>query len=49
MKNRTHKRKTNLSEAVTTGKGKIAGMEAVVCIMDSKFMMGSMGCVVGEK
>ncbi|CBZ05493.1 acetyl-CoA carboxylase carboxyltransferase subunit beta [Clostridium botulinum] len=43
------KEKTNLSEAVTTGKGKIAGIEVVVCIMDSKFMMGSMGCVVGEK
>ncbi|GAE00388.1 acetyl-CoA carboxylase carboxyl transferase subunit beta [Clostridium sporogenes] len=43
------KEKTNLSEAVTTGKGKIAGMEVVVCIMDSKFMMGSMGSVVGEK
>ncbi|EJO5348163.1 acetyl-CoA carboxylase carboxyltransferase subunit beta [Clostridium botulinum] len=43
------KEKTNLNEAVTTGKGKIAGMETVVCIMDSKFMMGSMGSVVGEK
>ena len=43
------KEKTNLNEAVTTGKGKIGGMESVVCIMDSKFMMGSMGSVVGEK
>ncbi|MCR1934909.1 acetyl-CoA carboxylase, carboxyltransferase subunit beta [Clostridium tepidum] len=43
------KEKTKLSEAVTTGKGKIAGMEVVACIMDSKFMMGSMGSVVGEK
>ncbi|WP_251860610.1 acetyl-CoA carboxylase, carboxyltransferase subunit beta [Clostridium sp. Marseille-Q2269] len=43
------KEKTDLNEAVTTGKGKIAGMEAVVCIMDGRFMMGSMGSVVGEK
>lgn len=41
--------KTNIKEAVITGKGTIGREEAVVCIMDSNFMMGSMGSVVGEK
>lgn len=41
--------KTGLEEAVACGTGKINGEEAVVCIMDSGFLMGSMGVVVGEK
>jgi acetyl-CoA carboxylase carboxyl transferase subunit beta len=40
---------TGQNEAVVTGKGSILGEEAVVCVMDSYFMMGSMGSVVGEK
>lgn len=40
---------TDMNEAVITGMGKISGTEAVVCVMDSHFMMGSMGSVVGEK
>lgn len=36
-------------DAVVTGEGKINGHNAVVCAMDSNFMMGSMGSVVGEK
>ncbi|OBR96400.1 acetyl-coenzyme A carboxylase carboxyl transferase subunit beta [Clostridium ragsdalei P11] len=42
-------KKTNLKEAVITGKGTIGGESAVICVMDSNFMMGSMGSVVGEK
>jgi acetyl-CoA carboxylase carboxyl transferase subunit beta len=42
-------KKTGLKEAVVTGKGSIGKMEVVVCVMDSNFMMGSMGSVVGEK
>ncbi|GAA0710089.1 acetyl-CoA carboxylase, carboxyltransferase subunit beta [Paraclostridium ghonii] len=38
-----------LNEAVVTGLGKINGMDLVVAVMDSRFMMGSMGSVVGEK
>lgn len=38
-----------LNEAVVTGKGKINGWEAVLAVMDSRFMMASMGSVVGEK
>lgn len=40
---------SNLNEAVVTGLGKIYGKDIVMGIMDSKFMMGSMGSVVGEK
>jgi acetyl-CoA carboxylase carboxyl transferase subunit beta len=41
--------KTGLREAVITGEGKINGIEVVIAVMDSRFMMGSMGEVVGEK
>ena len=41
--------KTKLEEAVACGTGKINGEEVVICIMDSGFLMGSMGAVVGEK
>lgn len=41
--------KTGIQEAVACGTGKINGEEVVICIMDSGFMMGSMGVVVGEK
>ncbi|MBC9824952.1 MULTISPECIES: acetyl-CoA carboxylase, carboxyltransferase subunit beta [Carnobacterium] len=43
------KKKTNLHEAVLTGKGLIDGLETAICVMDSHFIMGSMGKVVGEK
>ena len=42
-------RDTGLNEAVITGKGKIDGMEAAVGVCDTRFLMGSMGYVVGEK
>jgi len=41
--------KTGLNDAVTTGTALIKGSPAVVGIMDSRYMMGSMGSVVGEK
>ncbi|WP_430784830.1 acetyl-CoA carboxylase, carboxyltransferase subunit beta [Virgibacillus flavescens] len=41
--------KTKLNEAVVTGKGTIEGEPTVICVMDSRFRMGSMGSVVGEK
>ena len=40
---------TDSNEAVVTGIGKINGIEVACAIMDSFFMMGSMGIVVGEK
>lgn len=42
-------RKTGLYEAVITGVGKIQGHKTALAVMDSNFMMGSMGQVVGEK
>ncbi|MCI8961427.1 MAG: acetyl-CoA carboxylase carboxyltransferase subunit beta [Clostridia bacterium] len=41
--------KTGLEEAVSCGTGNINGEKVVICIMDSGFLMGSMGVVVGEK
>ena len=46
---KTLREKTGLEEAVACGTGKINGEETVICIMDSGFLMGSMGVVVGEK
>lgn len=43
------KEKTGLEEAVACGTGNINGEKVVICIMDSGFLMGSMGAVVGEK
>ncbi len=40
---------TGLQEAVVTGVGKIGGHPAAVGVMDSHFLMASMGSVVGEK
>ncbi|SEF94738.1 acetyl-CoA carboxylase carboxyl transferase subunit beta [Caloramator fervidus] len=40
---------TGINEAVITGEGKINGESCVIAVMDSYFLMGSMGCVVGEK
>ncbi|WP_297631884.1 acetyl-CoA carboxylase, carboxyltransferase subunit beta [uncultured Clostridium sp.] len=40
---------TESSEAVVTGIGKVNGISVAVGVMDSFFMMGSMGTVVGEK
>jgi len=36
-------------EAVTTGFAKIKGFNVAIAVMNSEFMMGSMGVVVGEK
>ena len=41
--------KTGLSEGIVIGKTKIYGEETVLGVIDSRFMMGSMGHVVGEK
>lgn len=40
---------TGLKDAVVTGECTIRGYRAVIGIMDSNFMMASMGSVVGEK
>lgn len=40
---------TGLYEAVVCGTGRIHGSPCAVAVMDSNFMMGSMGVIVGEK
>ncbi|OGX41415.1 MAG: acetyl-CoA carboxylase subunit beta [Omnitrophica WOR_2 bacterium RIFCSPHIGHO2_02_FULL_68_15] len=40
---------TGLSEAAVTGEGRINGARLVFGVTDSRFIMGSMGSVVGEK
>lgn len=40
---------TSLGEAVVCATGKIDGKKVVVCVMDSRFLMGSMSGAVGEK
>jgi acetyl-CoA carboxylase carboxyl transferase subunit beta len=42
-------RKTGLREAVLIGTGKVGGHEIIFGVTDSRFIMGSMGSVVGEK
>ncbi|WP_238915396.1 acetyl-CoA carboxylase, carboxyltransferase subunit beta [Clostridium sp. YIM B02555] len=41
--------KTTSTEAVVTGVGQLNGLSVACAVMDSFFMMGSMGTVVGEK
>ncbi len=41
--------KLSINEAVITGTAKIEGMDVAIGAMDSYFVMGSMGSVVGEK
>lgn len=40
---------TNLKEAAVTGRARLNGKDIVLCVTDSRFIMGSMGSVVGEK
>ena len=43
------RKKTGLEEAVITGVGSINGVRVVIGVMDSRFMMASMGMAVGER
>lgn len=42
-------KETGSKDALIIGKGKIDGMDLIIGITDSYFMMGSMGSVLGEK
>ncbi|HIU03516.1 MAG TPA: acetyl-CoA carboxylase carboxyltransferase subunit beta [Candidatus Onthocola gallistercoris] len=46
---RSMREKTGLNEGVVCGIGKIYGERCSIAVMDSNFMMGSMGTIVGEK
>lgn len=43
------RQKTKNQDAIITGVGNIEGNKTVLIVLDSTFMMGSMGCVVGEE
>lgn len=43
------RKSTGLKDAVITGTGTIKGIKTVAGVMDSRYMMASMGSVVGEK
>lgn len=43
------KEKTGLDEAITVGEATITGQPCAIGIMDSRFIMGSMGQAVGQK
>ncbi|MDO5416550.1 MAG: acetyl-CoA carboxylase, carboxyltransferase subunit beta, partial [Lachnospiraceae bacterium] len=43
------KEKTGLNEAIVTGKAEICGQPAVIGVCDARFLMSSMGHIVGEK
>ncbi|MCL2370806.1 MAG: acetyl-CoA carboxylase, carboxyltransferase subunit beta [Firmicutes bacterium] len=45
----TEAQKCGETEAVVTGTGKVGGIKTAVFVMESRFMMGSMGSGVGEK
>ena len=42
-------KRTGLKDAVITGKGTMEGHPLAFCVTDSRFIMGSMGSVVGER
>nr|YP_011001655.1 acetyl-CoA carboxylase beta subunit [Chrysojasminum floridum]WPN86927.1 acetyl-CoA carboxylase beta subunit [Chrysojasminum floridum] len=46
---RNYQSDTKLTDAVQTGIGKIGGIPVAIGVMDSQFVAGSMGSVVGEK
>lgn len=43
------KTQTGMEDAIMTGIGKIQGEKVAIGVLDSRFLMGSMGTVVGEK
>ncbi|CAK8570878.1 unnamed protein product [Lathyrus sativus] len=45
----SYQEKTGLPEAVQTGIGQLNGIPLAIAVMDSEFIAGSMGSVVGEK
>lgn len=48
-KHESIKSKTNLDETIITGRAEIDKYPVMIGIMDTRYMMGSMGVIVGEK
>lgn len=44
-----NEKRTRHTDAVVTGTMKLNGIETAIAVMDGRFLMGSMGTVVGEK
>jgi len=44
-----YQKETSLNEAVVVGTAKLNDIKVAIAVMDSRFMMGSMGQIVGEK
>ncbi len=42
-------RETGRRDAIVTGRGRIRGLSSMIGVIDSRFIMGSMGSVMGEK
>ncbi len=49
VKLRRDQKKTGLKDAVVTGEAKLNGQRVAIGVTDCRFLMGSMGSVVGEK
>lgn len=49
QKQESIREKTGLKDAIITGEATIRGDRVVIAVMDSRYMMASMGSVVGEK
>ncbi|MFA5311524.1 MAG: acetyl-CoA carboxylase, carboxyltransferase subunit beta [Candidatus Omnitrophota bacterium] len=45
----TDQKITGLNDAVVSGQGQLNGRKLIIAVTDSRFIMGSMGSVVGEK
>lgn len=43
------RKKSGLNESVVTGEGALEGFQVVIVVMDTNYMMASMGSVAGEK
>ncbi|MDF2803385.1 MAG: acetyl-CoA carboxylase carboxyl transferase subunit beta [Anaerocolumna sp.] len=48
-KHESIKNKTDLNETIITGRAEIYGHPVMIGVMDTRYMMGSMGIIVGEK
>ncbi len=46
---REYKERTGLNEAIITARGTMGGFPIILCVMEYRFMGGSMGSAVGEK
>ena len=46
---RAARKATGLTEGAVAARGKVDGSSAIFCVLDSRFLMGSMGAAVGEK